>query len=129
MIAFDHCKSTVNYNYHPIVSLTSATRSIGFIRLVDQVQSSRLIDPTDPWLTYGPRSMVLPPSEDCSNASVSHVGSYNTLKKLAFQKMCCFEIGFHKCLLFTLFQHTACDNCDKLNTLSNLPSHGIITQD
>ena len=43
-------------------------------------------------------------------------------KTLTFQKMC-FEIRFHNRLLFTLFQHK-----EKINTLSNLPSHRIITQ-
>ena len=43
-------------------------------------------------------------------------------KTLTFQKMC-FEIRFHNRLLFTLFQHK-----EKINTLSNLPLHGIVTQ-
>ena len=34
----------------------------------------------------------------------------------------CFEMRFHNCLLFTLFQHK-----DEINTLSGHLLHGIIT--
>ena len=94
---------------------TKVTRFNGFIWLVARLNQEDGLDPSVP-LVHGvaaPLKIVCCPQPSYyAVAPVSHVGANNTLTNLAFQKMWCFEIGFHKCLLFTLFQHTACDNCD-----------------